>query len=67
MLQGQGRIVVGDDEAILGPGEIVLIPPGKPHKFSNISTNPLEFLVVCVPAWEPTNTVWLEGSDVKAP
>lgn len=61
VLHGTGRITVGNEDTTLSSGEIVLIPPRTPHKFVNTGIEPLEFLVVCVPAWEPTNTVWLEG------
>jgi mannose-6-phosphate isomerase-like protein (cupin superfamily) len=60
IMRGTARIRVGDEELDITPGQIVLIPPGKPHKISNIDEKDLEFLAVCVPAWEPENTVPLE-------
>lgn len=61
ILSGQARVMLGDEEAILRPGQIVLIQAPKPHKIINIGKEDLEFLAICVPAWEPTNTDWLEG------
>lgn len=61
ILRGRARMTLGDEEAIVGPGQAVLIQPQKPHKIINIGEEDLEFLAFCVPAWEPTNTVWLEG------
>lgn len=60
ILKGQGRIQLEDEEAMVGPGQVTLIPPPKPHKIFNVGHEDLEFLAFCVPAWEPTNTVWLE-------
>ena len=60
ILKGQARMALGEEEAIIGPGQIVLIPAPKPHKIINVGQEDLEFLAYCVPAWEPTNTDWLE-------
>jgi mannose-6-phosphate isomerase-like protein (cupin superfamily) len=60
ILKGRAKIDVGDETNFLEAGQIVLIPSPKPHKIYNIASDPLEFLAVCVPAWEPSNTVWLE-------
>lgn len=63
ILKGKARMLLDDEEALLSPGQIVLIAPGQRHKIFTVGSDPLEMLVVCVPAWEPTNTIWLEGSD----
>jgi len=63
ILKGQARMILDDEEAALAPGQAVLIQPPKPHKIINIGETDLEFLAICVPAWEPTNTVWLEGPN----
>lgn len=60
ILQGTARLLLADEEAILVPGQVILIPPPKPHKIINVSETDLAFLAVCVPAWEPANTVFLE-------
>ena len=60
ILKGHAKMVLGQEEATLKPGQIVLIPPGTNHKIYNAGKETLEFLVVCVPAWEPGNTVFLE-------
>jgi mannose-6-phosphate isomerase-like protein (cupin superfamily) len=60
ILSGQARMILGDEEAILRPGQMVLIQAPKPHKIINIGEEDLEFLAICVPAWEPTNSDWLE-------
>lgn len=65
ILKGSARIEVGDESQDLRPGQIVLIPAPQPHKIYNVGAERLEFLAVCVPAWEPSNTVWLESPDAS--
>ena len=60
ILQGQARMVVGDEEAILAPGQSVLIPPQTPHRITSIGETDLAFLAFCVPAWEPACEVPIE-------
>ena len=58
-------MILGDEEAIMRPGQIVLIQAPKPHKIINVGEEDLEFLAFCVPAWEPTNTDWLEDEQAE--
>jgi mannose-6-phosphate isomerase-like protein (cupin superfamily) len=58
--RGEGRIEIDDESAILSSGDAVIIPAGRAHKIYSVGNDDLVFLVVCVPAWEPSNTVWLE-------
>jgi mannose-6-phosphate isomerase-like protein (cupin superfamily) len=60
ILKGKGRMVLDDEERFIESGQVVLIPKMTKHKLYNLEAEPLEMLAVCVPAWEPTNTVWLE-------
>lgn len=60
MLKGTASIRIGEEESRVTSGQIILIPPGRPHKIRNVGEDVLEFLTVCVPAWEPGNTVLLE-------
>lgn len=60
ILKGIARIRIGEEESTVSAGQIVLIPPQRPHKIINTGESELEFLAICVPAWEPGNTVWLE-------
>lgn len=62
IISGEARIIVGQDESILNPGQAVLIPPQTPHQIFNHGDVDLEFLTFCVPAWEPSNIVYLDES-----
>lgn len=62
-LQGKGKLMIEDEEATVLPGQAILIPPTKRHKIVSIGETDLEFIAICVPAWEPTNTEYLEAFD----
>ena len=49
VLEGQGRVRVGDGEEILGPGEAVIAPAGVEHGLVNEWPAPLLVLVVVTP------------------
>jgi mannose-6-phosphate isomerase-like protein (cupin superfamily) len=60
ILKGRGRLRIGGEESEVSAGQMILIPPPQPHKIINTASEDLELLAICVPAWEPSNTVWLE-------
>jgi mannose-6-phosphate isomerase-like protein (cupin superfamily) len=39
--EGRGTFVLGDEEIEVGEGEIVVAPPGVPHRFVNSGDGPL--------------------------
>jgi mannose-6-phosphate isomerase-like protein (cupin superfamily) len=61
VMQGMGLIQIENVESILSAGDEVLIPAQSAHKVFNCGEEDLVLMVVCVPAWEPSNTVWLEN------
>lgn len=42
------------------PGDAVLISPMERHQIFTDGDNDLEFIVVCAPAWEINNSVFLD-------
>jgi mannose-6-phosphate isomerase-like protein (cupin superfamily) len=58
--RGEARIEIDDESAILSSGDAVIIPARRAHKIYNVGNEDLVILVICLPAWEPSNTVWLE-------
>jgi mannose-6-phosphate isomerase-like protein (cupin superfamily) len=60
VLKGNAQIILGEEQEALTAGETILIPSPKPHKIINTGKEDLEFIAVCVPAWEPTNSIFLE-------
>jgi mannose-6-phosphate isomerase-like protein (cupin superfamily) len=54
ILEGRGRVEVGDlPPQAVGPGDVVLIPPGCRQRIANIGTGDLVFLAVCTPRFRP--------------
>jgi mannose-6-phosphate isomerase-like protein (cupin superfamily) len=39
--EGEGTFTVGDDTREAGAGEVLLVPPGTPHAFTNSGRTPL--------------------------
>lgn len=50
LLSGRGRVEVGELPAQeVGPGDVVLIPPGCRQRISNMGDEDLVFLAICSP------------------
>ncbi len=49
---------LGDERHRAGPGDIVIAPPGVPHKFTN--DGPERASLVCIHASPTMSTEWLE-------
>lgn len=60
MLKGRARMIINDQEFFLSPGDTVFVRPPEHHQIFTVGNRDLEFLVVCAPAWEPTNSVYLD-------
>jgi ethanolamine utilization protein EutQ len=60
ILAGRARMVVDGNEHLLTQGDAILIMPPEHHQIFSIGDEDLEFIVVCAPAWEPTNSVYLD-------
>ncbi len=58
ILQGQGRVEVGDLEPqLVNLGDTVIIPPLCPQRIENIGTEDLIFLAICTPPFEDLDYV----------
>ena len=53
-------MIVDDKEFDVEPGDTVLIIPPEKHQIRTGSENNLEFLVVCSPAWNADDNVYLD-------
>ena len=50
ILEGKGRAEVGDlPPQVVGPGDVVLIPPSCRQRIANIGDRDLIFLAICTP------------------
>jgi mannose-6-phosphate isomerase-like protein (cupin superfamily) len=57
ILEGRGRMTVGQETAEVGPGDAVAIPPGARHQMVNIGDVTMRFLCCCAPGYEHEDTV----------
>ncbi len=58
--KGRAKGTVGDVTAEVGPGQLVAIPAGVPHKFERIGDTPVEIILFSSPPFMPGDTVFLE-------
>jgi mannose-6-phosphate isomerase-like protein (cupin superfamily) len=56
---GAGRMRLGDEEAEVRAGDMVVIAPGVKHKLVNAGTEPLVLLCCCAPPYSDDDTVLL--------
>ena len=61
IIKGEAKILLGEQESVIKENQLIYIPPGIPHKLYNTGVEVLQLLVICTPAWESSNTVWLEN------
>jgi mannose-6-phosphate isomerase-like protein (cupin superfamily) len=57
LLEGTGRMRVGDEIREVAAGDAVAIPPGAVHQITNTGRVTLKFLCCCAPGYEHEDTV----------
>ncbi len=60
ILKGVATVELDGETRQLSPGDAIAISPKKAHQIHNLSGTDLVFLAVCVPAWTPDNSVYLD-------
>jgi len=60
ILEGAGRMTIGDDSKDVGPGDAIAIPPGAVHTITNTGAVTLKFLCCCAPGYEHSDTVLVQ-------
>jgi mannose-6-phosphate isomerase-like protein (cupin superfamily) len=58
VIEGKLSFQAGEERLAAGPGDIVIVPPGLPHKFTN--EGPGRSKLVCIHAHPTFVTDWLE-------
>jgi mannose-6-phosphate isomerase-like protein (cupin superfamily) len=56
ILEGTGRMQIGDEVCQVGPGDAIAIEPGAIHTIENVGNGTLKFLCCCAPAYEHDDT-----------
>lgn len=49
VLSGQLEVIVGDQRAVLGPGDAYYFKSTEPHRFRNVGEGPCEVVSACTP------------------
>lgn len=52
LLDGAAEILSGDEVVTAGPGDLVVVPPGKPHAFAAVPGADADLLIVITPGVE---------------
>lgn len=60
ILSGTGEIEIDGARSSVKAGDSLSIEPGAVHQIANTGADDLVFLAVCVPAWTPDNSVFLD-------
>ncbi len=60
ILSGSGDLEIDGKHVTVQPGDSILIEPGETHRIANHGDSDLVFLAICVPAWTPDNSVFVE-------
>lgn len=64
ILEGCGRVEVGRlDPETVGPGDVVIIPPGVRQRITNKGDSDLLFLAICTPRFEEAIYEDIEGDE----
>jgi mannose-6-phosphate isomerase-like protein (cupin superfamily) len=58
VVEGALTFVAGDERFAAGPGDVVIVPPDTPHRFTN--DGPGRSRLVCIHAHPRFDTEWLE-------
>lgn len=63
VLEGRGRMTLGEQQFEVTAGDTISIAPGTPHRIMNIGTVPLRLLCCCAPAYTHEDTELLPDGD----
>ena len=62
ILEGEGRMRIGDEVRRVAPGDAIAIPPGQTHQITNTGREVLKVLCCCAPGYEHEDTVLVEAT-----
>lgn len=60
ILKGHGKLIISDHERIVKPGDAIFISPNNQHQIFTEGNEALEFIVVCAPAWNIDDNIFLD-------
>jgi mannose-6-phosphate isomerase-like protein (cupin superfamily) len=63
ILEGAGRMTIGDETCDVSSGDAIAIPPGAVHTIRCTGDVALKFLCCCAPGYEDSDTVLVEEAS----
>jgi len=63
VLAGTGKVVVEGEEVIVGPDQVLFIPPGIKHSVENIGTDLLRLIEIYAPPAYPNDFHVVDGAE----
>jgi mannose-6-phosphate isomerase-like protein (cupin superfamily) len=63
LVEGEGRMRLGEEERDVRNGDCIVIPPGVEHKLTNTGDRPLVLLCCCAPPYSDADTVLTEPAS----
>ena len=51
VVEGKGRVMIGDAWHTVGAGDVIFVPPGIQHTYENAGETPFKFLLLPVPSF----------------
>lgn len=58
VVRGSGRMRVGEEEALVGPGTVVFVPPGTLHSIQGVGDEPLVYVSATTPPFDSPPDRW---------
>jgi len=65
VMKGKGKMLVNGKEYFVNEGDVIFIHPNEQHQIFTDGKENLEFIVICAPAWEPNNSIFLDDKNTK--
>ncbi|MGG6297579.1 cupin domain-containing protein [Leptolyngbya sp. AN02str] len=63
ILSGEGKMHIQDEVQLVKPGDGIYIPPHARQFIENIGTEPLMFICIVDPAWQPEDEIVYASSE----
>lgn len=60
ILKGKAKMIINGKEYYVHSGDTIFVRPPERHQIFTEGDEDLEFIVICAPAWEPSNSIFLD-------
>lgn len=63
VLEGKGKMTLGDTTMMIGPGDVIVIPKGTPHSVITKGKKPLLVISVQAPQFMGKDRIWIKEDE----